>query len=131
MFLGGLQCRNGRPRKALLAYLYVHLGTVAKLFAGTFQDALERLLGTLELLLLEVLKGFFVQFQLCLLGGSVRVRRKRDGFGLPAYLYRLLFQQFVALVGGLGSPDRATFHGHSPRKTIGNIAKSGKHVNAG
>src|SRR5271155_5205351 len=131
MLFCGLQCRNGRPRNALFADLYVHLGAVAELLAGAFQDAFEGLLGTLELLLLEVLKGFFVEFQLCLLGGSVRVRRERVDFRLRAGLYCLLFQQFVALVGGLGSPDCATFHGHSPRKTIGNIAKSRRHVNAG
>src|SRR5580704_314110 len=130
MLFCGFQCRNGRPRNALLADLNVHLGAVAQLLARALQHSLQRLLSALELLLLEVLKSFFVEFQLCLLGGCVRVRRQDHGFRLRATLYRLLFQQFVALVGGLCSPDRATFHGHSPRKTIGNIAKSRRHVNA-
>ena len=88
----GFECRNGRARNALLTDAYVHLGAIAELLAGAFQDAFEGLLGALELLLLEVLKGFFVEFQLCLLGGGIRVWRQRNGFSFPAGLYRLLFQ---------------------------------------
>ena len=92
VLFGGLECRNGRARNALLADAYVHLGAIAELLAGAFQDAFEGLLGALELLLLEVLKGLFVEFQLCLLGGGVRVWRQHNGFGFPAGLYCLLFQ---------------------------------------
>ncbi len=92
MLFGGLERRNRRARNPLLADAYVHLGTVAKLLAGAFQDTFEGLLGALELLLLEVLKGLFVEFELRLLRGCVRVRRQHRGFGPAAGLYCLLFQ---------------------------------------
>jgi hypothetical protein len=70
----------------------VHLGAVAEFLAGAVQDAFEGLLGALELLLLEILKSFFVEFQLRLLGRCVGVWREHGGFGFPGGLYCLLFQ---------------------------------------
>ena len=74
MVFGGFRRLRRQPRNALVADAHVHLRAVAKFLAGAFQDALERLLGALELLLLKVLKRFFVELQLRLLGGSVGIR---------------------------------------------------------
>jgi hypothetical protein len=49
---------------------------VAEFFAGTFQNAFERLFGAEKLLLLKKLESLFVKLHLRLFGGRVGVGRQ-------------------------------------------------------
>ena len=129
VLFGGFQRRNGRARNALVANADVHLGAVAQFFAGPFENALERLLGALELLLLKVLKRFLVEFQLRLLGGRVGIGR--SGFSLRA---RPLSPSFSVAYGFCWRACvvriARRFTWYSPQELHWNIAKSRRRVNA-
>ena len=85
MILRGFQGLHGESRNALVANADVDLRAVAQFPAGAFEHALEGLLGARKFLLLKVLEGFLVEFELCLLGGRVGIRG-HDRLGLGGCL---------------------------------------------
>ena len=66
VFLGGSGILLGGRLHALFRNADVSASAVSKLFAGTLQNPLQFLFGTLEFLLMEEGHGLFVEFHLCL-----------------------------------------------------------------
>ena len=76
VLFGGFHRGNRRSRDALFANAQMNMRPVAEFFAGTFQNAFERLFGAEKLLLLKKLESLFVKLHLRLLGGRVGVGRQ-------------------------------------------------------
>jgi hypothetical protein len=66
VLVGGARILLGNRFHALLGDFDVHARAVGKLFAGTFQNPFQLLLGAREFLLVKEGEGFVVEFKLCL-----------------------------------------------------------------
>src|SRR5579862_6838026 len=78
VLFGRLKRRYRRASDSLLANAHMNLRPITQFLARTFQNAFQRLLGALELLLLKMLQTLLVELQLGLFGWRVGVRRNND-----------------------------------------------------
>ncbi len=128
MFFGGFHRGNRRTRDALFANAHVHLRAVAEFFAGTFQNALEGLLGADELLLLKKLESFFVKPSFA---PAWRARRDREA---RAFFFGDAFNVFFfSSLWLFRDPAEVRivrrFTGSLQKTSCANIAKSQRRVN--
>ena len=134
MLFGGLQCRNRRSRNTLSAQILrcIWARSPSSLL-GPSGHVQRNCFARWNFCCWKYLKSTLRKnFNCACLAGAIWSGGSTISFWLSRCLAVSSFSVVCGLfVGSLGSPDRATFHGHSPRKTMGNIARSRWHVNVG